>query len=566
MASNIDPSKPSGPVAYTLDVRTNFAAAKAEIELLQLEVANGGGGGGGGTIGGPLNLWGTPNPVNNYDAQISATGGATLPGNDGQGELNYLAGRHIFKGYDGTTQFRVSNVPWAWEWWEAIGGSMGTGATLRAGSDLNPDCDGVIQMQGHGQLTIGNGEGSIAVFDNINQQIINYLQFVPGGHNQGIAIKAAGGEGLAVSITLAANYNGAVVASNNNGPLAVIQDPTTAGIARTTYLTFTAGSSGHNPKIGLASAGSTTDDNITVQALGGGSINFINDNGPIAVISDPAAGGVARTSYLLITGGSSGTLPGIAVTAGGVPSPPSAAPFSINALGNASVILGNNNGPSLVAGDGGGVAAPRTSYLVFQAGVSGVSPSLNLSTSGIPSPPASDSLLMGAVGAGGFILQNNNGRLFVASDGQPVGTPSAAYLRCTTPTGGGALAISVSAGTSSNNALNLQSLGTGEVSFTTGGGKQARVLDVVSAARTVDIAGAVNGGSPIIRASNGNLFLGQSGLATTATEGFIQIPTCAGPPTGVPSNNASGATVVVDNVDNRLCLYVNGTWRTVQMT
>lgn len=36
MASNIDPTKPpSGPVAYTSDVRANFLAAKTEIEALQ---------------------------------------------------------------------------------------------------------------------------------------------------------------------------------------------------------------------------------------------------------------------------------------------------------------------------------------------------------------------------------------------------------------------------------------------------------------------------------------------------------------------------------------------------
>jgi len=35
MTSAIDPTKPSGPVAYTADVRANFAAAKSEIEALQ---------------------------------------------------------------------------------------------------------------------------------------------------------------------------------------------------------------------------------------------------------------------------------------------------------------------------------------------------------------------------------------------------------------------------------------------------------------------------------------------------------------------------------------------------
>lgn len=43
MVSNIDPSVPSGPNAYTADVRDNFAAAKAEIEALQTPSPGSGG-------------------------------------------------------------------------------------------------------------------------------------------------------------------------------------------------------------------------------------------------------------------------------------------------------------------------------------------------------------------------------------------------------------------------------------------------------------------------------------------------------------------------------------------
>jgi hypothetical protein len=38
MASNIDPTKPAGPIAYTADVRDNFATAAGEITLLQAAV------------------------------------------------------------------------------------------------------------------------------------------------------------------------------------------------------------------------------------------------------------------------------------------------------------------------------------------------------------------------------------------------------------------------------------------------------------------------------------------------------------------------------------------------
>ena len=40
MSSNIDPTKPGTPQAYTEDVRANFAAAKTEIDALQLAVSS----------------------------------------------------------------------------------------------------------------------------------------------------------------------------------------------------------------------------------------------------------------------------------------------------------------------------------------------------------------------------------------------------------------------------------------------------------------------------------------------------------------------------------------------
>lgn len=39
MVSNIDPTKPAGPIAYTADVRDNFAVAADEITALQADVA-----------------------------------------------------------------------------------------------------------------------------------------------------------------------------------------------------------------------------------------------------------------------------------------------------------------------------------------------------------------------------------------------------------------------------------------------------------------------------------------------------------------------------------------------
>lgn len=52
-------------------------------------------------------------------------------------------------------------------------------------------------------------------------------------------------------------------------------------------------------------------------------------------------------------------------------------------------------------------------------------------------------------------------------------------------------------------------------------------------------------------------------LATTATTGFIMLPTCAGAPTGVPTNG-NGA-VVYDTTNNKLYVY-NGAWKSVALT
>jgi hypothetical protein len=547
MSSLIDPTKPTETRAFTADVRDNFAAAKAEIEALQ----QGAGNGGGGSTGGPLNLWGASSTINVYDAQISATGGATVPGNDGQGDLNYLAGRHVFKGHDGTTQFRVGNVPWSWQWWEAIGASTGTPATLRAGSDLNPDCDGVIALQGHGQLTIGNDEGTFATFLNINQQIINYLQVTPGGYNQGVSIAAAGGDGIACNLLLNANYNGSVVAANSDGPLAVFADPSaSSGIPRTSYFRFTAGMSGTPPVITL---GGGTNDPIAIQSPGGAAVNLENSNGVLAAFNDPVGtAGTPRTSYFRFTAGAVGAIP--TITLGGGTNDA----IRLYAPGTGAVSLGNATvGTSLAVVDPG--ASPVTSYFQFKPGVSGVSPVLGLATN---AGTTVDAMHLATLGNGGFIVENINGRLLTLVDNNPIGTPTVASLRVSSPSGAGALILGMTAGTGTDVPLNLQSLGAGEIAFQTAGGtKQARVLHITAATRTVDMIGGGGGASVAVRPSAGSLYLGAAGpLATTATGGFIQIPTCAGPPTGVPTEASLGATMVFDTTGNKLWIY-NGSWR-----
>lgn len=64
--------------------------------------------------------------------------------------------------------------------------------------------------------------------------------------------------------------------------------------------------------------------------------------------------------------------------------------------------------------------------------------------------------------------------------------------------------------------------------------------------------------------ANGNVVVSLAALATTATNGFLYIPTCAGAPTGVPTAYTGRAAIVYDTTNNRLCVY-NGGWKTVTL-
>jgi hypothetical protein len=65
----------------------------------------------------------------------------------------------------------------------------------------------------------------------------------------------------------------------------------------------------------------------------------------------------------------------------------------------------------------------------------------------------------------------------------------------------------------------------------------------------------------------GNMQLGIPGaLATNTTKGFVDLPTCAGAPSGVPANTEAGhKSMIYDTTNNKLWIY-NGSWRGVVVT
>jgi hypothetical protein len=62
--------------------------------------------------------------------------------------------------------------------------------------------------------------------------------------------------------------------------------------------------------------------------------------------------------------------------------------------------------------------------------------------------------------------------------------------------------------------------------------------------------------------ADGNIVAGgSSALATTATNGFLYVPTCAGTPTGTPTAITGMAPIVVNTTNNKLYFYSGGAWR-----
>lgn len=72
------------------------------------------------------------------------------------------------------------------------------------------------------------------------------------------------------------------------------------------------------------------------------------------------------------------------------------------------------------------------------------------------------------------------------------------------------------------------------------------------------IGGATTTG---LQVSNiGSVIIGSAAIATTATDGFLYVPTCAGTPTGTPTAFGSTAPIVIDSTNNKMYIYSGGAW------
>lgn len=86
---------------------------------------------------------------------------------------------------------------------------------------------------------------------------------------------------------------------------------------------------------------------------------------------------------------------------------------------------------------------------------------------------------------------------------------------------------------------------------------------------TTDTTGLERNSSTDLRLrTDHDVVIGLDGaLSTSATSGFIELPTCAGPPTGTVTVRSGKATAVIDTTNNKLCWSVgSGTWKCVTGT
>lgn len=61
--------------------------------------------------------------------------------------------------------------------------------------------------------------------------------------------------------------------------------------------------------------------------------------------------------------------------------------------------------------------------------------------------------------------------------------------------------------------------------------------------------------------TTGNVLIGTAAVATTATDGFLYVTSCAGAPTGVPTAKTGRIPIVVDSTNNKLYFYSGAAWR-----
>lgn len=143
-----------------------------------------------------------------------------------------------------------------------------------------------------------------------------------------------------------------------------------------------------------------------------------------------------------------------------------------------------------------------------------------------------------------------------------LGVGSAVYRFYANLNGGAAGGGFVVGGVQENSAVGLFAVGTSDIAAKglVVRGKASQTGNLFEAQDQNSAAHVkITAGHSSLKAS---LVVGNAALATTATDGFLYLPTCAGTPTGVPTTQTGTAAHVFDTTGNKLWVY-NAGWKGV---
>jgi hypothetical protein len=337
-----------------------------------------------------------------------------------------------------------------------------------------------------------------------------------------------------------------------------------------------------------------TDTSLTANAIQSIQAN----NGPVSLLLNPSGGSVAIGSAALSTSTTAGFLyiPSCAGVPTGTPvTMGSCIPVVYNS--SSGGIYFYNGSWSTVGGIGGSITANQVAYGSGTATITGSGNfTYNGSTVALTTSNSRDLMTFGStVGAGivgyaGFTFQSVSTDRFglvinaTAAVGMSGGNvffsiydsgASADIIRfygsggigSGATAGGSAIDIvqptQVFAALSGASQFNAVHIGAPTVSCGTGSNLDFSIVLALDAPAAAGTNVTITTGTASLTAAGSVVVSSGTALSTSATNGFLYIPTCAGTPTGTPEAWPAAVPLVYDTTSMALYVYTGGSWITV---